>query len=259
MAVEDEDNGRDEEGARQPVAWLIGTGEGGRHLDKFLAHHMVAVDFRRIGDASGLTKWEIAAQLRGGRERVPPDRMAEALRDFVDGVAHGDYVFAGDGRGHVVVGLVAGGYEWMAKPPLANFNHLRTVRWLGGFALDELPDPVRMPVLHNQGSIHRFADQPAALAWCRLAEEGHAAPLPRVRQAASASPARGAPGAARDRSPARRSPSSTSSSPTRTRASRPASPPAAERRLCTVCFSSLPVGQFEDGSTVCRSCAAMDQ
>ncbi|HEX9530950.1 MAG TPA: hypothetical protein VF954_07420 [Acidimicrobiales bacterium] len=241
---------RDDQGGTRPaLAWLIGTGEGGRHFDKFLGHEMAAVDFRRVGDATGLTKWELAAQLRGGKQRVPPERLAEALREFVDGMAEGDYVFAGDGRGHVLVGLVTGPYRWQQRPPLANFNHTRSIHWLGGFALDELPDPVRMPVLHNQGSIHRFADQPAALAWCRLAEEGQGAPVPRVR----AGPA------GRGRPPTRRSPSAESSSPTRTRASRPASPPAAERRLCSVCFSSLPTAHFDQGSTACRSCAAMDR
>ena len=234
--------------SRSPLAWLIGTGEGGRFFDKFLGHEMAAVDFRRVGDASRLTKWEIAAQLRGGRERVPPERLAEALREFVDGMAEGDYVFAGDGRGHVVVGLVVGPYQWRERAPLPNFHHTRAVRWLGGFSLDELPDPVRMPVLHNQGTIHRFADQPAALAWCRLAEEGQGAPVPRVRPVP----------ASRERSPTRRSPSASSSSPTRTRGARPAAPPAPERRLCTVCFSSLPPAHFDADSSVCRSCAAMD-
>lgn len=251
MAPDDTAGPATAETPRPPTAWLVGTGDGGRHFDAFVGHEMAAVEFRRVGDASRLTRWEIASLLRGGKERVPPERQAEALRDFVDGVAQGDYVFAGNGRGHVVVGLVTGAYRWIERPPLSGFHHTRAVRWLGGFALDELPDPVRMPVLHNQGSIHRFADQPAALAWCRLAEEGQAAPLPRVRPIATRA-------AGRER-PARRSPSGGSSSPSRTRSARPATPPpSAERRLCTVCYSSLPLTQFAADATVCRSCSAMD-
>jgi hypothetical protein len=244
----DVDGEQDQETVRPPTAWLVGTGEGGRHFPKFVSHEMVAVDFRRVGDAGGLTRWEMAAQLRTGKDRIPPERLAEALREFVDGMAEGDYVFAGDGQGQVVIGLVTGPYRWLEHPPVPHFTHTRKVAWLGGFALDELPDPVRMPVVHNQGSIHRFADQPAALAWCRLAEEGQGAPPPRIKPVA----------AARERPPSRRSPSATSSSPSRTRAARPAAPPAPERRFCTVCYSSLPAAHFEGSATVCRSCQAMD-
>jgi predicted Mrr-cat superfamily restriction endonuclease len=208
------------------TTWLVRCGDGGRHIDDAVSRGIITVEFNAT-DVTGLPVGEIAAQLVGTKTRTAVNRLADMLFAFANEIEKGDAIIASDrARRQVVVGRVAGPYEWVEAEVIPDQHHTRLVDWKARWGWDDLPEPVKNTVLHYQRTVLKFPDQESALA---LVEEAEASGLPAVY----APPARKTRGSAID--------------PRLEGASR-------SERLCTSCFIIRPLSEFEGESATCRVC-----
>lgn len=195
-------------------------------MDGAVSGGIMALEFGEVPDATGLEIAEIALQVGGSQSRTVTKRLAEMLYAFANEIAEGDAIVAPDRtRRQVVVGRVTGSYEFNADGAPAD-RHARAITWNARVGWDELPEPVKRPVLHNQRKVLRFEDQDAAIECVEKAE-------------ASGLPAAYAPAARR-----------TGSSAVDFRlegASR-------NERLCTSCFIIRPLSEYNGDSPTCRVC-----
>jgi predicted Mrr-cat superfamily restriction endonuclease len=209
------------------TTWLVRCGDGGRHIDDAVSRGIITVDFREATDVTALSVGEIATQLEGSKTRTAISRLAEMLFAFANELDKDDVIISSDrARRQVVVGRVAGPYEWVEAEVIPDQHHTRLVDWKARWGWDDLPEPVKNTVLHYQRTVLKFPDQESALA---LAEEAEASGLPAVY----APPARKTRGSAID--------------PRLEGASR-------SERLCTSCFIIRPLSEFEGESATCRVC-----
>jgi predicted Mrr-cat superfamily restriction endonuclease len=204
----------------------VRCGDGGRHIDDAVGRGIITVEFS-ANDVTGLSVDEIAKQLEGTKSRTAVNRLAEMLFAFANELEKGDVIISSDrARRQVVVGRVAGPYEWVEAEVIPAQHHTRLVDWKARWGWDDLPAPVKNTVLHYQRTVLKFPDQESALA---LAEEAEASGLAAVY----APPARRSRGSAID--------------PRLEGASR-------SERLCTSCFIIRPLSEFEGESATCRVC-----
>ena len=209
------------------TTWLVRCGDGGRHIDDAVSRGIITVEFPNASDVTGLSIAEIALQLEGSKTKTATSRLAEMLFAFANELEKGDAIISSDrARRQVVVGRVAGPYEWVEAEVIPEQHHTRLIDWKARWGWDDLPAPVKSTVLHYQRTVLKFPDQEAALA---LAEEAEASGMPAVY----AAPVRRTRGSAID--------------PRLEGASR-------SERLCTSCFIIRPLSEFEDDSATCRVC-----
>jgi predicted Mrr-cat superfamily restriction endonuclease len=209
------------------TTWLVRCGDGGRHIDDAVSRGIITVDFSAASDVTGLPVEEIATQLEGTKTRTAINRLAEMLFAFANELEKGDVIISSDrARRQVVVGRVAGPYEYVEAEVIPDQHHTRLVDWKARWGWDDLPDPVKNTVLHYQRTVLKFPDQESALA---LAEEAEASGMAAVY----APPVRRTRGSAID--------------PRLEGASR-------SERLCTSCFIIRPLSEFEGESAMCRVC-----
>jgi len=209
------------------TTWLVRCGDGGRHIDDAVSRGIITVEFPKASDVTGLSIAEIALQLEGSKTKTATSRLAEMLFAFANELEKGDAIISSDrARRQVVVGRVAGPYEWVEAEVIPEQHHTRLIDWKARWGWDDLPAPVKSTVLHYQRTVLKFPDQEAALA---LAEEAEASGMPAVY----APPVRRTRGSAID--------------PRLEGASR-------SERLCTSCFIIRPLSEFEDDSPTCRVC-----
>ena len=209
------------------TTWLVRCGDGGRHIDDAVSRGIVTVEFPQTTDATGLSVEEIAAQLEGPKTKTATTRLAEMLFAFANELEKGDAIISSDrARRQVVVGRVAGPYEWVDAEVIPDQHHTRLIDWKARWGWDDLPAAVKSTVLHYQRTVLKFPDQESALA---LAEEAEATGMPAVY----APPVRRTRGSAID--------------PRLEGASR-------SERLCTSCYIIRPLSEFQDDSATCRVC-----
>jgi predicted Mrr-cat superfamily restriction endonuclease len=209
------------------TTWLVRCGDGGKYIDDAVTRGIITVDFEEASDVTGLPVDEIAVQLKDSKARTAVKRLAEMLFAFANEIEEGDVVISSDrARRQVVVGRVAGPYEWVESAPEHQEHHTRKISWNARWGWDDLPEPVKNTVLHYQRTVLKFPDQASALT---LAEEAEASGLPPVYAA-----------------PSRRS----------ARASVDLRLEGASRneRLCTSCFIIRPLSEFREDAETCRVC-----
>ena len=209
------------------TTWLVRCGDGGRYIDDAVSRGVITVDFGDATDVTGLPVEEIAIQLKDTKTRTAVNRLAEMLFAFANEIEEGDAIIASDrARRQVVIGRVAGPYEWIENAPSPAENHSRRVDWNARCGWDDLPESVKSTVLHYQRIVLRFPDQEAALALTREAEASgvpavYTAPVRRTRTAAIDQRLEGA---------------------------------SRSERLCTSCFIIRPLSEFRDDAPTCRVC-----
>ena len=194
-------------------------------MDDAVSGGIMALEFGEVPDATGLEIAEIAAQVGGSQSRTVTKRLAEMLYAFANEIADGDAILAPDRtRRQVVVGRVTGGYTWNADA--ATDQHTRTITWNARVGWDELPEPVKRPVLHNQRKVLRFEDQDSAIECVEKAEASGlpAAFAPATRRSGSSAIDARLEGASRN------------------------------ERLCTSCFIIRPLSEYNGDSPTCRVC-----
>src|SRR5436190_2176719 len=101
----------------------------------------IAVDFRPIGDLSGLDAAAIAQAVR----RHCPDARPTASNSATSQVTRfavvaqlGDLVLTPRPDGLVAVGELLGDYRWASTPVVEGHHHCRDVRWVGAVDRDAL-------------------------------------------------------------------------------------------------------------------------
>jgi predicted Mrr-cat superfamily restriction endonuclease len=209
------------------TTWLVRCGDGARDIDEAVNRGIVTVDFPEATDVTGLTVEEIAVQLASTKTRTAISRLAEMLYAFANEITEGDAVISSDrARRQVVIGRVAGPYEWVDGEPTKLQHHTRRIEWIARWGWDDLPETVKNTVLHYQRKVLRFPDQETALL---LTKEAEASGMPAVyapppRKTATASIDMRLEGASRN------------------------------ERLCTSCFIIRPLGEFNGDAETCRVC-----
>jgi predicted Mrr-cat superfamily restriction endonuclease len=209
------------------TTWLVRCGDGGRFVDEAVNAGIITVDFREASDVTGLPVEEITTQLAGSKTRTAISRLAEMLYSFANEIEEGDAIICSDrARRQVVVGRIAGPYEWVEDTPINQQHHTRKITWNARWGWDDLPETVRNTVLHYQRTVLRFPDQETAL---ELVEKAEASGMPAVYAA-----------------PARKS--AASSIDLRLEGA------SRNERLCTSCFIIRPRSEFREDSETCRVC-----
>lgn len=119
--------------------WVIRGGDGNRLVDEFIDNDVTGVGFYRVPDGRTISDAEVGAILRAERVRVWRQRAAR-FRSFVWAMSCGDVVVMPDTpRGEVVIGEVAGNYEYRLDLPVERYRHRRAVHWLGRHPHSDLP------------------------------------------------------------------------------------------------------------------------
>lgn len=209
------------------TTWLVRCGDGGRDIDDAVSRGIITVDFPEATDVTGLPVAEIATQLAATKTRTAISRLAEMLYAFANEIETGDAVIASDrARRQVVVGRVAGPYEWVETEVIPEQHHTRQIDWKARWGWDDLPDPVKSTVLHYQRTVLKFPDQESAETFAKEAE-------------ASGMPA--------DYTPPVRKSRATAIDQRLEGASR-------SEKLCTTCFIIRPRSEFREGAEMCRVC-----
>ena len=69
---------------------------------------------------------------------------------FANEISEGDAVISSDrARRQVVVGRVAGPYEWVEDDSVNLQHHTRRIEWFARWGWDDLPETVKNTVLHD--------------------------------------------------------------------------------------------------------------
>lgn len=211
--------------------WVIRGGRDNRFVDCFLDDAVIGVGYFTIPDARSLGRQAIEALLRAEGTSAAVAWHAEMLVDFVHRMAPGDVVIMPDTpRGEVVIGEVAGGYEFHAELPSERYRHRRAMRWLGRHPHAYLP-PGREDLYRQRPTLlelHDADDLVAHAERVRRGELGRPATERRGRQRAA--PRSSTAAAAHER--------------------------RVDERVCESCYQTLAASAFPGpGSPICRSCA----
>jgi hypothetical protein len=205
--------------------WGIRGGEDGRLVDRYLDGGYIAVAFPELGDGRRMERHVILRTLE--RAEVPdPPGAANRFHSFMQAISVGDPVLMPDaGRKEVVVGIVAGDYEFHEHVPPSEGRHRRTVRWVGRHDRDALPG----------AWVDLYKQRPAIKRYEARALTEHVA---KVEAGEVGRPAT-------QRTSGRVRASSSGGSSTRT--------PPRQLRTCPSCGFNLNIVQFE-GQDLCRDC-----
>lgn len=116
---------------------------GGRDnclVDEFIDAGAIGVGYAAVPEASDLSRDDIEALLRAEGTSATVGWHSEMLVDFVHRVDVGDVVIMPDTpNGEVVIGEIAGGYEFHPELPPERYRHRRPVVWMGRQEHAELP------------------------------------------------------------------------------------------------------------------------
>ena len=154
----------------RPTCWLIRAGERSRHAGRFVDHDVVALGWPNVdglGNFRDMTTEEIRGVLSRAALIGTPGQDTTELVNFRDEVRTGDIVITPDARvREILVGEVAGDYEYRDPSPAADYKHVRRVHWLGAFDRESLPRHLATET-NWQRSIRRLRHQDE---WRVLAE-----------------------------------------------------------------------------------------
>ncbi len=134
--------------ASETPVWVIRSGPTGSSvIDDFEANSLVAISFLNfgVGTVVGLRADELKATITAHRTDMTPGAISGAasrLIRFAVDVAVGDIVIS-PGADRVLVGRIAGDYEYSEQAPIDTYNHIRSVDWERSDARDQLPAGIR--------------------------------------------------------------------------------------------------------------------
>jgi hypothetical protein len=222
--------------------WIIRGGEGNRLIDEFIDAGVIGLGYPSVPDARRVDRWDIERILEAeGSPAV--DLHAAMLISFVHEVVVGDAVIMPDTpRGDVVIGVIAGPYEFHPEIDPHRHRHRRRVEWLGRHPRNELP--AALHDLHRQRVTLRRVDVAALDEHLRRVRSGELG-----RPAADRRAPRAPAGPRAPRSP--RAPRASRASAASTRV---AKAEIATRR-CVGCFQTKPTSLFDGDDPLCRDCA----
>jgi predicted Mrr-cat superfamily restriction endonuclease len=126
--------------------WVVRAGEGGRFVDAFETTGVISIQVEGVGDVAAFSGHEILERLLTATDMGPGKAQSHAatLYRFAREMKVGDFVITPDReRGELVIGRIAGDYEFKKAPPVDGLQHLRPVDWLGRVAWGKLPQQVR--------------------------------------------------------------------------------------------------------------------
>lgn len=214
-------------------AWVIRGGDDGRLVDAFVEGGYIAVGYPDIPDGRRVDRYEVTERLRA-RGWTVPEARAETFAQFVHQMGPGHVVVLPDTRRReVVIGVVAGDYEFHADVDADDYRHRRPVRWLARHAADLLPSALRDVTRQRQTLTERSA--PSLVEHAEAVERGDLGRDPLATSAPSTP------------RPAR--------APRAPRAAPPPKPSPPAERQCRECFTRKPLDLFPGGGDVCVDCA----
>lgn len=125
--------------ARPARVWVVRAGEGGRYAGEFEHKSLIGIGFNEIDDVTGMDRDVLFAY---AREQVGSrgGNVAGQIHRFANAMQMGDLVAVPDsGTRELLYGRVVGEYEHRAEAPIADYHHVRKVKWLGRRNRDPLP------------------------------------------------------------------------------------------------------------------------
>lgn len=136
-----------------PAIWVVRAGSGGAYASDFEASGYVAFASSPACDLSGYARDGIREALTREHPEDSAGRFkanASQLHRFINEVQVGDYVITPDaGTRELLIGKIAGEYEFFAEPVVSTFHHARRVAWMTRESRDLLPQWV----LYSLGSV----------------------------------------------------------------------------------------------------------
>lgn len=160
-----------------PAIWVVRAGSGGAYAATFEELGYVALGSAPVCDVSGFERDGIREALARERPEDSSGRLNTAagqLYRFVNEMRVGDYVVTPDqGTRELLIGKIAGEYEYFAEPVVSTFHHARRVEWMFRRSRDLLPQWVLyslgsvLTVFAPRGRTHLLAlieDRPLAVA-----------------------------------------------------------------------------------------------
>jgi restriction system protein len=137
------------------TVWVIHAGRRGRDAQAFEEAGLVGLSLPPIADLAALPRdraiasiereleAESALGLSSGRNRT----FAAMLLRFIHDVRVGDHVMTPDpASSQVLAGEITGPYEFVERPPIAGYHHVRPVAWMGRLNRSELSVQARRSI-----------------------------------------------------------------------------------------------------------------
>ena len=208
----------------------------------FTEHGVIALGWKDvgIGDLERYDAYELVRRLEAVGMPAP-DADAEELISFRDHLSGGDVVVTPTDDGDVLVGRVTGAYQYLDDTPVADHHHTRSVRWLGRWTRDALPDHLRTE-LRARRTLKRLS---VTGGWTGIAERLEAGERPPARTRTSGTRAASTP----------RRPSATAATRAAAAAKKANAAAVARDQVCASCGLRLRSTQFDAGSDTCRDCS----
>lgn len=125
-----------------PTVWMVRAGRGGVYAPTFVERSVVIVGWGAMGDVSGLsyeTLLDLAAQRFRDVQRHQRGQTANALYRLAHTMVDGDLVITPEPTSRtLLLGRVAGHYQFLDEPVGIDHQHARGIRWFARVGRDEL-------------------------------------------------------------------------------------------------------------------------
>lgn len=202
---------------------MVRASESNRLVDAFIDGGFIGVGYPQVPDGTTVSRTQVIGLLSEDGRTVPEQRAAR-FESFVREMKADDIVLMPDTpRGDMVIGVIAGGYEFHETFDPDLYRHRRPVSWIGREPIASLPDThahlfrIRQTLTAAEPGIESF-----------------------VQAALDGTPSR----AATDRAPAKAPGRSGLAERVRRRT----------EQLCSSCGLLKNKAQFEHGDTLCADC-----
>lgn len=132
--------------------WVIRAGQGAIYADRCLALGLVAIEFGVRHSLQNLSWDEVVALKRQSDPTAAAGAIGQAagaLYRIATDIKDGDFVLTPEPGGTILAGEISGGYQYVHPAPLADFDHVRPVRWFARLERSKLSETAR----HSIGSI----------------------------------------------------------------------------------------------------------
>jgi hypothetical protein len=116
----------------EPSTWVVRAGAGSAYAEVFLERGLVGIGFGGTARVDGLD-WRTVQSMM--RKQFPDQSLraqglaAGALYRFATDMRAGGLVLTPERGGTFLAGQITGQYEFVDTPPVADYRHIREVRW----------------------------------------------------------------------------------------------------------------------------------
>lgn len=124
------------------TVWMVRAGRGGAYAQIFVERSAVSVGWGATGDVSPLSHEDLLGLVA---KRFPDatqnqrGQTVNTLYRLVHTIADGDLIVTPEPVSRtILLGWVAGPYEYMPEPDVGEHQHIRSMRWFARVARDEL-------------------------------------------------------------------------------------------------------------------------